>query len=123
MARGIARNLKPGGRFVTYFLDPDFSRVPGYYRKYSFEVFADENIRDGEILYFSLILGDTVTPRLSNYYWGREAVASAFEEAGFTAGRWILSEVSEQGIARHGREYWEDYLRQPHGIWFECRKA
>lgn len=123
MGQSIARNLKSGGRFVTYFVNPEVARAPGYYRKYGVDFFADEQIQDGELMYFSLILGDTVTPKLSNYYWSRPTVESAFEEAGFTDMRWSRPELSDQGIAAYGSEFWEDYLRVLPGIFLECTKA
>lgn len=120
MGRSIARNLKPGGRLLTYFVSPELERTPGYYRKYGIDFFVDAQIQDGDPMYFSLILGDTVTPKLSDYYWSLEAVASAFEEAGFRAIRWVRPELSEQGRAQYGAAFWEEYLRATPGIWLEC---
>ena len=37
----------------------------------------------------------------------------AFEEAGFTGIRRVRPELSEQGRARYGSEYWEKLLRCP----------
>lgn len=122
MGTGIARNLKPGGRFVTYFVSPDVSRAPGYYRKYGVDFFIHEGVKDGDVIYFSLILGDTTTPKLTNHYWTRATVASAFEEAGLTGIRWITPELSPQGIERHGEDFWQDYLRHLPGILMECTK-
>lgn len=122
MAQGIARNLKSGGRFITYFVNPDVALTPGYYRRYGVDFYADEQIKDGEMMYFALFLGDTVTPKLSNYYWSKATVAGAFEEAGFTNPRWVTPELSEQGRAKYGDEFWEDYLRRLPGILFECTK-
>lgn len=123
MGQGIARNLKPGGRLVTYFVRPEVSRAPNYYRKYGVDFSIDEHIQDGELMYFSLILGDTVVPRLFNYYWSRPTVESAFAEAGFTDLRWVDPELSEQGIAAYGQEFWEDYLRAQPCIFLEGIKA
>lgn len=123
MGQGIARNLKPGARFITYFVSPDLARTPGYYRRYGIDFFVEEDIRDGDLMYFSLLLGDTVTPKLSNYYWQLDTVAGAFTEAGFTDIRWVRPELSEQGRARYGSEFWEDYLRHLPGILLECRKG
>lgn len=123
MGKGIARNLRPGGSFLTYFVSPDVSREPHYYRKYGVDFSVDPHVRDGDIMYFSLILGDTVTPKLTNHYWSKPTVASAFEEAGFTGVRWIAPELSPQGVEKHGAAFWEDYLRALPGIWLECTKG
>lgn len=123
IGKGIAGNLVPGGRFLTYFVSPDLCRTPGYYRKYGIEFFVADSVQDGDILYFQLTLGDTVTPRLSNYYWSLDTVGSAFEEAGFTGLRWIRPELSDKGRAQHGDEFWEDYLRAIPGVLLECTRA
>lgn len=123
MGQSIARNLKPGGRLLTYFVSPQLSRTPGYYRKYGIDFFVDEQVQDGDQMFFSLIIGDTVTPRLSNYYWKLETVGSTFEEAGFNAIRWVRPELSEQGRARYDAGFWDDYMRATPGIWLDCTKA
>lgn len=120
MGRSVARNLKPGGRFLTYFVDPGLSRTPGYYRKYGIDFFVPEDVKDGDKMYFELLLGDTV--RLFNHYWSRETVASAFEEAGFSEIRWVTPELSNQGRAKYGEEFWEDYLRALPAVLLDCTK-
>jgi SAM-dependent methyltransferase len=123
MGRGVARNLAPGGRFITYFLNPDACRTPGYYNRNGIELYFEDNVGDGDSFHFQLFMGETSTPKLHNYFWSREPVASALEEAGFTDLRWVQPELSEQGLAEHGPGYWEDYLRCVHGIFLECTKA
>lgn len=123
MGRSIARNLKPGGRLLTYFVHPEVERTPHYYRKYGVDFFIDEQLQEGDQMFFSLILGDTVTPRLFNHYWTLDTVGGAFEEAGFSAIRWIRPELSEQGRAQYGDEFWQEYLRANPCIWLEAVKA
>jgi toxoflavin synthase len=120
MAGSIARNLKPGARFISFLLNPDFSRIPGYYSKYGVNIYFGEDLQPGELLHFSLVLGDTVTPRLASHYWDRASVTYAFAEAGFTTIRWVPPELSERGVEAHGSELWQDYLRIPHGIFLDC---
>jgi SAM-dependent methyltransferase len=119
MGESVRRNLKPGGRFLTYLLGPDVSREPGYYRKYNFDYDFTGTERDGDLMHFTLALGDTPM-RLSAHYWDIATVASAFEEAGLTGIRKVQPELSEQGRAQHGDEYWEDYFRCPPSIFLEC---
>ncbi|AUX22524.1 uncharacterized protein SOCEGT47_030270 [Sorangium cellulosum] len=122
MGTGIARSVKPGGRFVTYFVSPDVSRAPGHCRKYGVDCFAHEGVKDGDVFYFSLILGDTTTPKLTNHYWTRATVASAFGEAGLTSIRWITPALSPQGVEQHGEDFWQDYLRHLPDILMEFKK-
>lgn len=123
MASSIASVLKPGARFTSFLLNPDFSRIPGYYSKYGVNLYPDGELRDGDLIFFSLILGDMVTPRLASHYWGRASITSAFEEAGFREVRWIEPELSPQGSEAHGNEYWQDYLHVPHGIFLDCMNS
>lgn len=122
MGRSILHNLKPGARFLSYQLGPEVSRTPGYYRQYGVEYFFDENAQDGDLMYFSLKLGDTMTPKLSGHHWNVDTIASAFEEAGFTGMRRVRPELSEQGRVLYGSEYWKDFLRCPPSIFLEGRK-
>lgn len=122
MGRSILRNLKPGGRFLTYLLGPEVSRVPGYYRKYGFDYGFDQTLHDGDLMQFSLTLGDAVMT-LSAHYWSVDTVASALEEAGFTGIRKVRPELSEQGRTRYGGEYWEEFLRHPPAIFLEGLRA
>jgi hypothetical protein len=92
-------------------------------RKYGFEFFIDENVKDGDEVHASLILGDTVTPRLTAMYWTLDTVTSAMEEAGFSGLRWVNQEVSEPGRAQHGEAFWDDFLRKRPHIFLDCAKA
>lgn len=122
MGRGIARNLKPGARFLTYIIDPRFSREPGYYRKYGLEIFGEENGEDGGLIHFQLYLNGTATPKIAVHNWSMDTLGAAFEEAGFTDVRWVQPELSPQGREKYGDEYWADYLRRLPGIFLEARK-
>lgn len=123
MGKSVARNLEPGGRFIAAIAHPELSRTPGYYRKYGIEFFLDEHVKDGDVLHFSLTLGDTATPRLAGIYWTLDTVASAMEEAGFSGVRWVNPELSEQGRAQHGEAFWDDFLRKLPVIFLDCTKA
>ena len=122
MGKSAARNLRPGGRFIAEIAHPDLSRTPGYYRKYGIEFFIHDDVEDGDEMYFSLVVGNTVTPRLTGFYWTLGAVASAMEEAGFSELRWVTPELSEQGRTQHGDAFWDDYMRKLPGIFLECTR-
>ncbi|HEU0157413.1 MAG TPA: bifunctional class I SAM-dependent methyltransferase/GNAT family N-acetyltransferase, partial [Stellaceae bacterium] len=59
MCRGIARCLKPGGRFVTVNSNPkcDFSAAPAY-RKYGFETAVVGPLREGAPVTWTFYLDD-----------------------------------------------------------------
>jgi hypothetical protein len=61
--------------------------------------------------------------RLTGVYWTLDAVASAMKEAGFSDLRRVNLELSEQGRAQYGAEFWDDFLRKPLHIFLDCKKA
>lgn len=125
MCQAIADNLKPGGRFITYILNPDVARKPGYYQPMGLNIHIDENTppRDGEALPFSVILGDMTMPEVTAYRWEKETVNQALSKAGFTDVQWIAPTLSPEGEAQYDKAYFESYLKQPHAVLLTCVKA
>lgn len=116
MARVIAAHLKPGGRFVTYQLSPEFSPEPGYYEPYGLRLnmpaTAEGGLRDGQSFTFNALLGDTWSPPLTVHYWSRAALTSALERAGLADVRWTRPSVNPNVGERDGQ--WKRYLDAPH---------
>jgi toxoflavin synthase len=113
MCQGISRNLRPGGRFVTYQLNPDFSRQPGYYLRYGTDLHFDPDIAfaDGYPFSFRVKVSGFESPELAIYYWSRQALDDALHTAGFGLIRWITPELSPEATPES--EWWQDYLKQP----------
>lgn len=82
MGRLIARNLRPGGRFVTYTINPDFdfTRPDPLLRTRC--GFTYEALGDGEA---ALVIGDE---RVSLWQWSRAAHEACLAGAGLTDIRW-----------------------------------
>jgi toxoflavin synthase len=123
MCHGIARNISSGSRFITYQLNPDTPATPGYYQEYGLNLRLPEHMEDGSALFFSATIGDITSPEFTIYRWSTSTVEAALLAAGFTGIRWIKPEVSPQGIAQYGDEYWQTYLNAPHCMLVECTKA
>ncbi len=119
MCNNIARNVKSGGRFITFVINPGIVTAPDYYKAYNFTIQANEHLVDGDTIKFMSVIGGELTEVLS-HYWSKTTLETALTEAGFTDIRWIKAEVSEAGIEKYGSEIWQNYLNSPHCIFIEC---
>jgi toxoflavin synthase len=120
MCGGIARCLKPGGRFVTVNSNPacDFPSAPSY-RKYGFEAFVVGLCCEGAPITWRFHLEDGPFD-IENYFLDVEIHEEALCAAGFRDIRWHRPLLSPEGEAVHGRDYWSDLLDHPPVIFIEC---
>src|SRR6185312_7072670 len=120
MCRGIARSLKPGGRFVAVNSNPacDFSAAPSY-RKYGFETSVVGPFREGAPITWTFYLEDGAFS-IENYFLNIETHEQALHAAGFRDVRWHRPQLSREGESIDGSEYWADLLGHPPLIFIEC---
>lgn len=124
MARVIAAHLKPGGRFITYQLSPDFSHEPGYYETYGLRLNlpegSEKGLPDGQSFSFNALIGDAWSPPLTVQYWSRAALTGALEKAGLTDIQWTRPSLSPNAGERDG--YWNKYIDIPHCLVLTANK-
>jgi toxoflavin synthase len=120
MCSGIARCLKPGGRFVTVNSNPacDFPSAPSY-RKYGFETSVAGAFREGVPITFTFFLEDGPF-EIENYFLSVQTHEEALRAAGFRDVRWHPPSLLPEGEAAFGRDYWSDLLDHPPIIFVEC---
>jgi SAM-dependent methyltransferase len=126
MCSEIADHLKPGGRFVTYQLNPEFSREPDYYAHYGLLLNAksdQESLVDGESFTFRVRVGDFTSEDLTVQYYSEAALRQALERAGFSGIRFVQPEIIPEAVATYGQEHWQNYLNIPHCIVIEATKS
>lgn len=112
--------LRPGGRFVTLPVHPEFADHPDYYAQYGFRLWSDEPLADASALTLQLKFADydlTVTAR----YWTKATLDAALREAGFSSVEWRDYIGPIGGVDRRGAEFWHNYLSAPHAGIIECR--
>lgn len=122
MCQGIARNLKPGGRFVSFVLNPDIATEPNYYKPYGLVHHCDDETRDGQPLQAIVHIGDMALPGLTVYRWERATLEGALLQAGLSSVLFHSPEASPQGIERLGADYFHDYLQKPHCVIIDAKK-
>ena len=122
MCRGIARCLRPGGRFITVNTNPDldFDRLPPF-REYGFDVRLDGELAEGTPITWTFHLDDGPL-RVENYHLGAAAHDEALRSAGFGEVRWHRPRLSPLGEAADGRGFWEPFLSSAPVIFIECLK-
>ncbi|MBA4186672.1 MAG: class I SAM-dependent methyltransferase [Planctomycetaceae bacterium] len=120
MCNGIARCLKPGGRFVTVNTNPatHFPSVPSY-RKYGFEASTGGEWREGTPIQWKFYLEDR-TFEIENYHLNLAAHEEALKAAGFQNIRWHGPQLSPEGQKAYGAEFWSLLLTECPVAFLEC---
>jgi ubiquinone/menaquinone biosynthesis C-methylase UbiE len=120
MCSGVARCLKPGGRFVTVNSSPalNFPAAPSY-RKYGFETQAVGPFQEGAPITWTFYL-EKGSFSIENYYLDLHCHEEAFRSAGFREVRWHAPRLSPAGEAAYGKEFWACLLEHPPITFIEC---
>jgi SAM-dependent methyltransferase len=123
MCRSIARQLRPGGRFVAINENPEQaeSAYAGYLR-YGFSKTAAAPRREGSPITYAMISGREMF-RFDVYHFERATYERALAEAGFIEVRWHPLQLDPEGEARLGADYFGEYLRNPPVLGLTCRLA
>jgi ubiquinone/menaquinone biosynthesis C-methylase UbiE len=119
---GIARCLKPGGRFVTVNSNPalNFSTAPSY-RDYGFETSVSGPFGEGAPIRWEFHLDDGPFS-IENYYLDVARHDEALRAAGFQSVRWHRPRLSPEGESLFGAEFWSTFQRHPPIAFIECVK-
>jgi len=122
MCDGIARSLKPGGRFVTVNSNPSdsFPTAPSY-RKYGFETTVLGEWQEGVPIKWTFHLDDGPFD-IENYHLNVATHEDAFRKAGFRDVRWHTPRLSPDGLLENDREFWSSLLEFPPVTFIECVK-
>jgi 2-polyprenyl-3-methyl-5-hydroxy-6-metoxy-1,4-benzoquinol methylase len=121
MCRGLARQLKPGGRFVTFTTNPNlyfFKDID--YQKYGFTIQLDNQAQEGAAILWTINMDDAKID-IENYYFPTEAYASALEDAGFRDVAFHSLSLSPN--ASGDADYWAKMLNDPPAIMIEAIKV
>lgn len=121
MCRSIHAHLKPGGSFVTYAFNPEFSAKGPNSTRYGITMLDFPAApREGQAISAELHTKSPFTIHFS--YWSRNTHEQALREAGFHSITWMRPECSPEGISKYGREFWQDYIDNPHAVALRCER-
>lgn len=121
MLSGVARSLRPGGRFVTANANPffDYATAPDF-RKYGFLASAEMPFLEGSPITWTFLLDDGPI-EVENYHLSPATHETVLKECGFREICWHTPEVSPLGIEEYGSEYWRTFLENSPVIFLDCR--
>jgi len=120
MCRGIYQNLKPGGRFVTVVANPEFNPVGPHHAKYGVMMNQRVDAPEGSSVVVVVLTEPPIM--IHTKYWTRATYEGALAEAGFRTIVWESLQPSPEAEAHFGREFWEDFLRNPFARLIHCDK-
>ncbi|MFY0567954.1 class I SAM-dependent methyltransferase [Archangium lansingense] len=121
MCRNIHAHVKPGGSFVTYSFNPEFSAKGPNSTRYGITMLDfPEAPHEGQAISAELLTKSPFTIHFS--YWGRDTYERALREAGFHTLTWTRPECSPEGISKFGRAFWQDYIDNPHAVALRCER-
>jgi ubiquinone/menaquinone biosynthesis C-methylase UbiE len=119
MCRSAFVNLRKGGAFVTLTLNPESPLASD--KKYGTIVTCDE-LKEGAKLTTRLFSGGREYCSLVEYHWSKAAYEGALRKAGFVSVEWVPAEVSNEGLRRFGKGFWEGFLKSPYLAIIKARK-
>ncbi|MFY0575272.1 class I SAM-dependent methyltransferase [Cystobacter fuscus] len=121
MCRNIHDHVKPGGSFVTYAFNPEFSAKGPNSTRYGITMLDyPETPREGQAISAELHTKSPFTIHFS--HWSRDTYERALREVGFRTLTWTRPECSPEGISRFGQAFWQDYLDNPHAVALRCER-
>ncbi|APR88091.1 Methyltransferase [Minicystis rosea] len=119
MCRNLRASLAPGALLVSISLNADVElTTPSYYHKYDFEIRSSGREGD-EVTVISKLA--SLPFQLKAFLWSKATYESALHEAGLKDLVWHDAAIAPEGIAAHGAEYWDDYVRRPHAVVLSAR--
>ena len=122
MCQAIARNLKPGGRFVTVNNHPD--DPPDNFETglaYGYSKRLEGPLEEGTPIIWRFHLPEGAI-EVTNFYLKLATMELALKSAGLQDIRWHAAQVSPEGLRQSGDEHWRSFLAQPPIVFLECVK-
>ncbi|MGO4649921.1 class I SAM-dependent methyltransferase [Nocardia sp. 2YAB30] len=114
MCENIARQLRPGGRFVGTISNSDYDPDRPMDSRYGITYDWARRIKDGD-KYFCLLHLRSIM-RLENYYWSRDTYTAMLEKAGLRDIEFHPWLPNKTGIQELGQEFWQPWIDNPMNV-------
>ena len=122
MIASIFNHLKENGKFCAIVPHPNICPMKEFEYERRVTSLNNKNyFEDGDILKCEIRKEDKYV-QFNFYYWSKETYTKLLQKAGFKNIRWVDPFVSEEGIQKFGRGYWDKLLKRPSAIGFTCQK-
>jgi ubiquinone/menaquinone biosynthesis C-methylase UbiE len=124
LCRGMARQVRSGGRCVTLITNPElytWQDEPPDYRKYGFEARLPGSAVEGAPVVFTLHLDDS-SLEIENYYLPAGAYADGLRAAGFRDVAFHDLKLGPDPTAGEEGDYWDDFFHQPLAVMIDAIK-
>jgi len=119
MCKNIYENLGKGGKFIAFNLNPLNPLL--FDGRYGFTITGKKPLREGDALTVKLS-GNQENCAFQIYFWNKKTYEQALRSAGFKKINWQKAIVSQDGIKKFGKDFWQNYEKQPPTIVIECAK-
>lgn len=120
MCNNIAASLKPGGRLVALNENPEQPQTDyAAFAQYGFNKEYAEPGVDGSKISYSMVAGRELI-RFDAYFYRRETYEQVLRDAGFSSVLWHPLQLTPQGNAELGEEYWRAYMSNPPVVGLEA---
>ncbi|WP_269541957.1 class I SAM-dependent methyltransferase [Cerasicoccus fimbriatus] len=121
--RGIARHVKPGGRFVTITTNNNIYHYPqDVYAEYGSKIELEDEAQIGAKIVFVFPSSDGEF-RIENYYIPNEEYRAALERAGFKDVQLINPIIDESRLGEFAPGYWDTLLKHPLALVIDAVRA
>ncbi len=112
MCERIVAHLKPGGRFAGSITNSGYDPEHPHDTRYQVTYGRMPQHADGDTMSFTLYDQDRPIT-LETVYWTNETYRAALSEAGLVDVEVSGWQVSEEGVAEYGAEFWAPWVASP----------
>ena len=115
MCSVIVDNLKKGGKFVGLIPNPNFPIVPEEkYRKYRVSsILESAELKEGCKIKITLYNAKEDKVSFSYFHWSADTYLSTLKKSGLRNTKMIPASITEEGIQKYGKDFWEYYQKNP----------
>ena len=114
----VSRILNPGGVFFALTINPTI--LPQGYKNYGIKISNAK--KEGDSVLAELHDFDwNKMCEFTNYFWNKETYNNLLVQEGFNV-EWFPGIVSKEGIERYGKQFWDDYFKNPIYIMIKASK-
>lgn len=123
MFQNAADALKPAGRLVAINNNPQNPLTENtQYGEAARLIDSERGLVNGVQIQNTLYSPEGIACQFKTFHWDKPTYESAIQKAGFKDIKWTIPKVSEEGIKRFGKEFWEPWYANPFLTILEARK-